>query len=369
MIVNTPKALVPILHLMLQQRMLEHVWGSPKRNLIGKDFYESRHMSRARPEAGRIWSLNRDVTGKARLVLLASVLLLLSLSGLIVPRGLTAFLPPPPVRLSPTLNYGEVSGDSQVNASMVLGGCLQLTSWGTPLQSGNKVSVTASVVDSAGPGIFCPAVVFVVEHTYGLGQLSAGNYSFTLTACIVFPHYGGAVDCSNEASIFFQAGVSNPKPPPPTSDKIKLEYQEINGIAFVNASIVVPPCFRMRGWGDASQSGNSFRSNVTIVDDERLMIACIAIDTSAQNSYSLGHLAPGFYSFTLNLCEVVIGWGTTGTTGTNITIDCSNTITIFFVVPGNPAPQPPPAKDWNMLFGPFAIIILILLRLLGIPMG
>ena len=307
--------------------------------------------------------MNFGITRRAPVILLGSVLLLLSLSSLAIIRGLSSASQSPPItRLMPTLHYGEVNGDSQMNASMVLGGCIQLTSWETPLQSGNKFSVTASIIDYASTGMVCAAMVYVSEHTYGLGQLTAGNYSFTLTACTTFPQYSGEVDCSsNKATVFFQAGGSNLKPPPPTNDEIKLEYQEINGNSFVNATIVVPPCYRMRGWSDASQSGNSFKSNVTIVDDSRLMIACIAIDTLAHNSYNLGHLAPGPYSFTLNLCKVFIGWGITGT---NTSTDCSNTLTIFFTVPGTPTPQPSPPNDWFMIFGPFAILIIILLRLL-----
>jgi hypothetical protein len=310
------------------------------------------------------------------MILLGSVLLLLSISSFTILRGLSSPSPSPPVsRLMPTLSYGEVNGDSRVNASIMLGnGCLHLASWGTPIQSGNSFSVVATVTDIAGPVSACTLEVRVLQNTYSLGLLAQGSYSFAFSACIGFPQYGGVVDCTNNASIFFQAGISSPKPSPPTSSKIRLEYQETNGISFVNATIVVPPCFRMRGWSDPSQSGNGFRSNVTIVDDTRLMIACIAIDTLASNIYNLGHLAPGMYSFTLNLCEVVIGWGTTGMTGTNMRTDCGNTSTIFFVVPGNPVPPPapqppPPVSRWYMIFGPFAMIIIILLRLLGIQMG
>ena len=231
-----------------------------------------------------------------------------------------------------------------------------------PVQSGNSFSVVATVTDAAGPDSACTLEVRVLQNNYKLDLLAQGSYTFALSACIVFPQYGGVVDCGNKASILFQAGISNPRPPPPTNERIRLEYQEINGISLVNATIVVPPCYRMRGWSDASQSGNSFKSNVTIVDDSRLMIACIAIDTLAHNSYNLGHLAPGPYSFTLNLCKVFIGWGITGT---NTSTDCSNTLTIFFTVPGTPTPQPSPPNDWFMIFGPFAIIIIILLRLLG----
>ena len=312
--------------------------------------------------------MNIGITGRARVILLGSVLLLLSLSSFTILRGLSSVSPSPPMsRLMPTLSYSEFNGDSQVSATIILSnGCLHLTSWGTPVQSGNKFSVTAAVTDYSGPQIACTLAILGAQNTYSMGQLAIGDYSFALDACISFPNYGGAIDCSNKASIFFHAGGPNPKPP---TSEIKLEYQEINGISFVNATIVVPPCFRMRGWSDTPQSENSFRSNVTIVDDERLMIACIAIDTLAHNSYDLGHLAPGVYSFTLNLCQVVIGWGTTGTTGTNISTDCSNTSTIFFTVPGAPVPQPSPPNDWFMIFGPFGIIILILLRLLQIPIG
>jgi len=316
--------------------------------------------------------LNLGINGRARVILLGSVLLLLSLSSFTILRGLSSASPSTPVsRLMPTLSYGEVNGNSQVNASIMLGnGCLHLTSWGSPVQSGSSFSVVATVTNVAGPDSACTLDVRVVQTTYDLGQLVQGSYGFALSACIVFPQYGGVVDCSNKASILFQAGLSNPRTPPLANDGIRLEYQEkFNGISFVNATIVVPPCFRMRGWSDAPQSGNSFRSNVTIVDDERLMIACIAMDTLAHNSYDLGHLAPGVYSFTLNLCQVVIGWGTTGTTGTNISTDCSSTSTIFFTVPGTPVPQPSPPNDWFRILGLFAIIIIILLRLLRIPIG
>ena len=323
--------------------------------------------------------MNLGINGRARVILLGSVLLLLSLSSFTILRGLSSASPSTPVnRLMPTLNYNEFNGDSQVGATITLSnGCLHLTSWGTPAQSGNNFSATAQVTDYSGPEIVCTLAIITPQFTYSLGRLASGNYSFTLNACIAFPSYGGAIDCnSNKATIFFQPGSSNPKPPP-TDPQIKLEYQEINGDAFVNATIIVPTCFRMRGWSDASQSGNSFRSNVTIVDDSRLMIACFAFDTLAFNSYDLGRLAPGMYSFTLTLCKVFIGWGTMNTNSSKImdtmdtmtSTDCSSTRTIFFVVPGNPAPQPPPVRGWYMIFGPFAIIIMILLRLLRIPLG
>ena len=307
--------------------------------------------------------MNLGVTRRARVILLGSVLLLLSISSFAILRGLSSSSASPPVsRLMPTLNYGEVNGNSQVNASIMLGnGCLHLTSWGSAVQSGNSFLVVATVTDVAGPDSACTLEVRVLQNTYKLDLLVQGSYIFALSACIVFPQYGGVVDCGNKASILFQAGISNPRPTPLTNDRIRLEYQEINGIAFVNATIVVPPCYRMRGWSDASQSGNSFKSNVTIVDDSRLMIACIAIDTLAHNSYNLGHLAQGLYSFTLNLCKVFIGWGITGT---NTSTDCSSTLTIFFMVPGTPTPQPSPPNYW---FRIFAIIIILLLRLLGIP--
>ena len=214
----------------------------------------------------------------------------------------------------PALNYYEVNGDSQVSATITLSnGCLQPTSWGTPVQSENNFSVTAKVTDYSGPQISCTLAIVNVQHTYSLGQLAVGNYSFTFNVCIAFPNYGGTVECNNNrATIFFQAGNSTPKPP--ANDKIELAYQEVNGTSYVKASIVVPTCFRMRGWSDASQSGNSFRSNVTIVDDSRLMIACILMNLLTFHSYDLGHLSPGLYSFTLDLCKVFIGWGTGNTT-------------------------------------------------------
>ena len=132
--------------------------------------------------------MNLGMTRRARMILLGSVLLLLSISSFTILRGLSSSSPSIPVsRLMPALSYGEVNGDSEVNASIVLGGCVQLASWGTPVQSGNEFSVTASAVDISGPGIACPAFVFVSEHTYEFGQLAPGNYSFTLTACTNFP--------------------------------------------------------------------------------------------------------------------------------------------------------------------------------------
>ena len=314
------------------------------------------------------------ITGRARLFLLGFILLLLSLSSLAILRGLSSAPPSPPVtRLMPTLTYGEVKGDSQVTATITLGdGCLGLTSWGTSVQSGKKFSVNATVVDTAGPEASCTLNVSYPQNSYSLGQLAMGNYSFSLSACIVFASYGGAIDCrSNKTTIFFQTAGSDSQPPPIVDDEIKLEYQDINGDAFVNATIIVPPCFLTPTWNDASQSGNGFVSNVTVVYNRTMMIMCVG-NRLARNSYDLGHLAPGLYSFTLNLCEVIVGWGSTNTNSTMSTItstDCSNTRTIFFMVPGNPAPQPQPfpPKEWYMIFGPFAIIIILLLRLLGIP--
>lgn len=298
------------------------------------------------------------------MILFGSILLLLSLSSFTILRGLAASSPSPPVTLlTPTLEYHFVSGDSQIIATLVLGnGCSTVSDWGTAVESRNRFSASVTVVDVAGPSTACTAVVTYSQHTYSLGLLPEGNYSFALTACIVFPSYNGTVDCSNKTSMVFR--ISNPGTP--NDDVSLLEYQDASGNVFVNSTITVPPCFIMRGWSDHSQSGNSFNSKVTIVDDTRLMIPCIAENTLAHNSYNLGHLAPGLYGFTLNLCEVIIRWGTTSP---DMSSDCSHSRTIFFVVPGNPTPQPLPPKEWYMIFGPFAIIIIILLRLLRIPIS
>src|SRR5256885_608269 len=195
------------------------------------------------------------MNGRARPILLGSILLLLSFSSFTVFRALSTSSSPPFVsRLIPTLSYYEVNRDSQVSATITLSnGCLQPTSWGTPVQSENNFSVTAKVTDYSGPQISCTLAIVSVQYTY-----------------------------------------------------------------------------------------------------------------------NLGHLYPGLYSFTLDLCKVFIGWGTTNTNSSKImdtmtSTDCSSTRTIFFVVPGNPAPHPPPVRDWYMIFGPFAIIIMMLLRLLRIP--
>src|SRR2546425_1361553 len=163
------------------------------------------------------------MNGRARPILLGSILLLLSFSSFTVFRALSTSSSPPFVsRLIPTLSYYEVNRDSQVSATITLSnGCLQPTSWGTPVQSENNFSVTAKVTDYSGPQISCTLAIVNVQYTYSLGQLAAGNYSFTFNACIAFPNYGGAGDCNNnKAKKSIRAG--NPISQPPVNDKIEL---------------------------------------------------------------------------------------------------------------------------------------------------
>ena len=150
------------------------------------------------------------ITGQARPILFGSVLLVLSISSFAILRGVPSSSPSPPVTLlNPTLEYHLVNGDSQVIASLTLGnGCLRMSDWGTTLNSEkNFFSATARVIDTAGPTTDCTLSILFAHHTYSLGYLPAGDYTYNLTACTVFPSYQVAVDCSNKASMVFQVSA------------------------------------------------------------------------------------------------------------------------------------------------------------------
>src|SRR5207245_11409066 len=110
---------------------------------------------------------------RARPGLLRSVLLGPSLYRFIIVPALSSPSTPPYIsRLMPALNYYEVNGDSQVSATVTLGnGCLQPTSWGTPVQSKNNFSVTAKVTDYSGPQISCTLAIVNVRYTYTLSYI------------------------------------------------------------------------------------------------------------------------------------------------------------------------------------------------------
>ena len=168
------------------------------------------------------------------------------------------------------LNWGEVKQDSnQFKVSLTLGA--------TPVALGAADSANAAVVRP------------LESHTYSLGTLTEGSYSFAV--------------CQGENQLALRPFVVGVTPPPPVINQPRLAFIETKqGDASTAAEVGVTlpqPGFSITSWGDVTRDGSRLTATIQVKRDEAAP-AVMMPPKLERHVYSLGALAAGEFKLTIS---------------------------------------------------------------------
>ena len=157
----------------------------------------------------------------------------------------------------------------------------RVTDWGAVVRNNNDLSVDAKVERWTGASA---QMITTLEHTYSLGPLAAGSYSFTFKA-------NGVVIKSQQ----FDPGTSLERwePASLTADRVGISIWTTAGSSSTKIQLYFPDTgYRVTDWGQAIRAGNEFAVDIkaerwTGDSDPRV--------TVVEQTYPLGALAPGTY--------------------------------------------------------------------------
>lgn len=157
----------------------------------------------------------------------------------------------------------------------------RVTDWGSVARNGNDLSVDAKVERWTG---ISAQVVTIAEHTYNLGPLTPGAYSFT------FKSYGVAI----KSQQFDPAtAVEKWEPASLTSDRIGIRIWTTEGTTSTKVEFYFPDTgYRVTDWGQVIRASNEFAVDINA---EHWTGESEARVTLAEQTYQLGALSPGTY--------------------------------------------------------------------------
>lgn len=198
--------------------------------------------------------------------------------------------PPPPGPIVAAIEISKSSaGAWQSTVRLVLPTGQIVTDWGTAVKDGNqfKVSLTTGPAAVTDPPGSANALRSVFSHTYDLGILTEGAYSFTV--------YQGADQLGLR-----QFRVMAAPPPPVIQPRLAfIDIKPGTASTAAEAGIILPqPGFSITSWGDVVREGDKLKAIVQVKVDE--VIPAVALPPVLQrHTYSLGSLEAGEYKLTL----------------------------------------------------------------------
>lgn len=163
----------------------------------------------------------------------------------------------------------------------------RVTDWGQLARNGDSFSVDARVERWTGVSA---QVLTTLEHTYSLGPLAAGAYSFTFKS-------NGAVTASRQ----FDPSTAGERwePASPSNVTVSISVWTTGGVTFTEGELYFPDTgYRVTDWGQVVRAGNEFSIDIKA---ERWTGESEARVTRAEQTYQLGALAPGTYFFTIKI--------------------------------------------------------------------
>ena len=163
----------------------------------------------------------------------------------------------------------------------------RVTDWGQVARNESSFSVDARVERWTGGSA---QVLTTLEHTYSLGPLAAGAYSFTFKS-------NGAVTGSRQ----FDPSTAGERwePASPSAVTVGISIWTTGGITFTEGELYFPDTgYRVTDWGQVVRAGNEFSVDIKA---ERWTGESEARVTRAEQTYQLGALAPGTYFFTIKI--------------------------------------------------------------------
>ena len=163
----------------------------------------------------------------------------------------------------------------------------RVSDWGQVARNGNDFSVDARVERWTGAS---GQAITTLEHTYSLGPLAAGAYSFTFKS-------NGTVTGSRQ----FDPSTAGERwePASPSALRIGISVWTTGGITYTEAELYFPDNgHRVTDWGQVVRAGNEFSVDIKA---ERWTGESEARVTLAEQTYQLGALAEGTYFFTVKI--------------------------------------------------------------------
>ena len=216
-------------------------------------------------------------------------------------------LPPPPLPVVGAMEISKTAAGSwNAKVTVILPKPDQLVAdWGSVTATGNSLSAgitigTAVVPAGADPvstvapdiaangGAVLPAPRPVFTHSYDLGTLADGDYSFALR-----------LGDKQLAVRFFRVSAT-PPPPPPIGPRLAfIEIKQGDASTAAEVGILLPPGRTVTGWGDVAKDGNTLKVTATVG------LSTVAANTASvlalveRHVYSLGTLDAGEYKLTV----------------------------------------------------------------------
>ena len=163
----------------------------------------------------------------------------------------------------------------------------RVTDWGQVARNEASFSVDARVERWTGGSA---QVVTTLEHTYSLGPLAAGAYSFTFKS-------NGAVTGSRQ----FDSSTAGERwePVSPSNVTVGISIWTTGGVTYAEGELYFPDTgHRVSDWGQVVRDGNEFSVDIKA---ERWTGESEARVSIAEQTYQLGALAPGTYFFTIKI--------------------------------------------------------------------
>lgn len=163
----------------------------------------------------------------------------------------------------------------------------RVTDWGEVARNDSSFSVNARVERwTGGSG----QAITTLEHTYPLGALAPGAYSFT------FKSHGIVVKSQQ-----FDPGTAGERwePASPTNIRVGISVWTTGGITYTEVELYFPDTgHKVTHWGQVVRAGNELSVDIkaerwTGESEPRISIS--------EQTYPLGALAPGAYSLTVKI--------------------------------------------------------------------
>jgi hypothetical protein len=157
----------------------------------------------------------------------------------------------------------------------------RVTDWGPVVRNNNDISVDAKVERWTGASA---QMITTLEHTYSLGLLTPGTYSFTFKS-------NGVVIKSQQFDP--STAVERWEPASLTNDRVGISIWTTGGNTFTEVELYFPDTgHRVTDWGQVLRAGNELAVDVKA---ERWTGESEARVTLTEQTYQLGALTPGTY--------------------------------------------------------------------------
>lgn len=163
----------------------------------------------------------------------------------------------------------------------------RVADWGEVARNENSFSVDARVERWTG---MSGQAITTLEHTYALGALAPGTYSFT------FKSHGAVVKSQQ-----FDPSTAGERwePASPAAVRVGISIWTTGAVTYTEAELYFPDTgYRVTDWGQVIRAGNELSVNIIA---ERWTGESEARVSLAEQTYQLGALAPGTYFFSVKI--------------------------------------------------------------------